>query len=357
MNKKVFEIQEEESIDFIKILTDIWINKELVIKVSLYFFILGIILSISLSDVYRASSIFYPHIESSDNSQDLRNLAGIAGIDITNDVSSNVPSNLYPLLINSPIFKIKILDEVIYHNGNKMTYREYIRESHSSFSLIKILLYPISIIKDFFKKSDENKNLNFQILQLSEEEFELHEKLDDLIFLDLNESEGFIELSVDDEDPLIASQIATAAEKKLQLSIIDFKLKNIKATYEFTSNQLEIAKQNFYFLQDSLAKFKDNNRNIRSDLFLNQLSRIESEYSFSRNIYNELGISKERTSIDVQKNTPIFTIIKPVVIPNETSEPKRVIIIIIFTFLGFIVSSFYVLIKPFLFNVLNKINN
>ena len=58
---------------------------------------------------------------------------------------------------------------------------------------------------------------------------------------------------------------------------------------------------NFYSLQDSLAIFRDSNKNIKSDLFLNQFSRIESEYLISKNIYNELAINKEKTAIDVQK--------------------------------------------------------
>ena len=52
--------------------------------------------------------------------------------------------------------------------------------------------------------------------------------------------------------------------------------------------------QNKIHQLDSLAKFKDKNKNIRSDLFFNQFSRIESEYNISRNIYNELALNKEK---------------------------------------------------------------
>ena len=42
-----------------------------------------------------------------------------------------------------------------------------------------------------------------------------------------------------------------------------------------------------------------------------------------KNIYNELALYVEKTAIDV-KNTPIFSIIKPVVIPKKKSDPKEV---------------------------------
>ena len=108
---------------------------------------------------------------------------------------------------------------------------------------------------------------------------------------------------------------------------------------------------NFYKLQDSLAVFSDKNRNIKSDLFLNKYSRIESEYNISKNIYNELALSKEKTAIDVKKNTPIFTIIKPVVIPNEKSDPKRSLIVIVFSFIGLVIMTGYTLLKPSLIEI------
>ena len=99
------------------------------------------------------------------------------------------------------------------------------------------------------------------------------------------------------------------------------------------------------------------NKNIKSDLFLNQFSRIESEYNLSENIYNELALNKEKIAIDVRKNTPIFTVIKPVVIPNDRFEPKRSIIVLIYSFLGIIISSFWVLIKNPFFNIITNIRS
>ena len=85
--------------------------------------------------------------------------------------------------------------------------------------------------------------------------------------MNINDSDGIIQLSVLDENPEISATIAKLAKEILQESIINFKIKNIKEVYNFTSNQLEIAKINLFKLQDSIATFKDGNKNIRSDLF------------------------------------------------------------------------------------------
>ena len=69
--------------------------------------------------------------------------------------------------------------------------------------------------------------------------------------------------------------------------------------------------------------------NIKSDVFMNQYSRIQSEVRILESIYNELALNNEKILIDVRKNTPIFTVIKPVVIPNEKDSPARLNIVIL----------------------------
>tara|TARA_B100000963_G_C22630883_1_gene674881 strand:+ start:934 stop:2016 length:1083 start_codon:yes stop_codon:yes gene_type:complete len=359
MSKKNVEINEIDFKDIIKLFSTLWINKKLIVIVTTLFFLVGIAYSLSLKNIYRSSSIFYPHYEKIDNSNNLRSLAGLAGINLESESSSNIPSSLYPKLISSPIFKRKILDEIINFEGVELSYRDYLL-SDSSFSLnIKgLLFFPITFLGNLITKEDSIENNNYSdILNFSNEEYEIHQYLNDIIRLDLNEKEGFIELSVDDQNPYIASQLAKIAKNILQESIIEFKIKNINATYNFISDQLEIAKNNFYILQDSLAKFKDKNKNIKSDLFLNQYSRIESEYNVSRNIYNELAINKEKIAIDVRKNTPIFTVIKPVVIPNDRLKPKRKTIVLIYSFFGIVITSIWVLIKNPLYDIISDIRS
>jgi uncharacterized protein involved in exopolysaccharide biosynthesis len=47
----------------------------------------------------------------------------------------------------------------------------------------------------------------------------------------------------------------------------------------------------------------------------------------------------EQSKLQVSKDTPIFSVLKPVVVPNEKSGPKRLLIIAIWTFLGLIFSA------------------
>ena len=92
--------------------------------------------------------------------------------------------------------------------------------------------------------------------------------------------DGFIELTVFDKSPEVSSIIAMKSNDILQKSIINFKLKNISDVYNFTLKQLKLAQNNLFEIQDSLANFKDSNKNIKSILFSNQLKRLKQNTIF-----------------------------------------------------------------------------
>ena len=53
-------------------------------------------------------------------------------------------------------------------------------------------------------------------------------------------------------------------------------------------------------------------------------------------IFIEVAKQVEQAKLQVSKDTPIFSILKPVVVPNEKSGPKRILIIALWVFLGFV---------------------
>ena len=228
MTKKTNNIFEEDTIDIIKILSSLWKNKYFILKFTFIFSFFGFIYSLSLNNIFTASSTFYPHYEANSlsPSQGLKSLAGLAGIDFGNERSDNIPPTLYPNIINSPQFKIDILDTKINYNGTKLSYREYLLNKNNNYDFKDILLYPISLISDLFSKENIDSEIYIDnILKISEEEYKLHEEISDLMLIELNEKERFIKLSVKDNNPMIASQIAKIANEILQKNIIEFKLK------------------------------------------------------------------------------------------------------------------------------------
>ena len=110
-------------------------------------------------------------------------------------------------------------------------------------------------------------------------------------------------------------------------------------------------------LQDEIANFRDKNLDISSSLFKNKLDRLNSELSISQSVVQQLASQVEQAKLQVSKDTPVFTIINEVSIPYKKSYPKRSLIVILFTILGFSVSITFHILSPTLKNLREKIIN
>ena len=99
--------------------------------------------------------------------------------------------------------------------------------------------------------------------------------------------------------------------------------------------------------QEELAQFRDANRNFASAIAKATEERLSNEYTVALGVYSELAKQREQAGIQVKEDTPIFTIVEPVTVPNEPSKPKRALILVAFVFLGGFIGIGLVLVLPF----------
>ncbi|MGY8950029.1 MAG: GNVR domain-containing protein, partial [Flavobacteriales bacterium] len=196
-----------------------------------------------------------------------------------------------------------------------------------------------------------------EIYSVSQEDKELFNTIADALSLSINDKEGFITISFTDSDKNIAAQITQITQNLLQEKIIEFKNQSSNEMLDFAIKQYDENKNSYEKLQDKRAIFVDKNINISSSLFQNKLDRIESEVNISESIVQQLASQVEQAKLQVNKDTPVFTTIQPVTIPFERSAPKRSLIVIVFGFLGIVVSVGYVLVKEPLNEIIKSIKS
>ncbi|MGC6422878.1 MAG: GNVR domain-containing protein, partial [Flavobacteriaceae bacterium] len=138
--------------------------------------------------------------------------------------------------------------------------------------------------------------------------------------------------------------------------VIAYKLEKLNDNLLFTQKQYTQKQKEFESLQDRLALFKDRNQNISSSRFQSQLQRLQSEYDIALSVLQELAKQLETTKLQVNRDTPIFTVIEPVIVPHEREQPKRKLIVLIWTFLGGVLSCGWVLVRHPAKEIFEKIN-
>jgi LPS O-antigen subunit length determinant protein (WzzB/FepE family) len=339
-----------DEIDLIELLKKIYLEKKLILKISVLAALFGVVYALFQPNEFTSSTTFIPQLSSGvkTGGSSLSGLASLAGINIGSmESSSEFPPTLYPQVVNGVPFRVELLSNEITLNNELVAVKDYL-EKKSSFNILgTIKKYTIglpSLILSSFKNQKEYTNES-KIYSITNDDETLFKILENNLSLSINEKEGFITISFTDTNKNIAAQITQISQNLLQEKIIEFKNKSSREMLDFALKQYSDKKESYEKLQDEKAVFVDKNINISSSLFQNKLNRLESEVNISESIVQQLASQVEQAKLQVNKDTPVFTTIKPVTIPFERSAPKRSLIVIIFLFLGFVLSCGYVLVK------------
>ena len=351
----------EDEIDLIELFKKVYKEKKLIFKVTFFAVVLGIVYALFQPNEFTSTTTFIPQLSSGvkTGGSSLGGLASLAGINLGGmESSSEFPPSLYPQVVNGIPFKIDLLSSTINLNGGEILVKDYL--SNQGLNILgKIKKYIIglpSLLLGSFNAQDVVLSKS-EIYSVTQEDEELFKTVSKALSLSINEKEGFITISFTDNDKNIAAQITQIAQTLLQKKIIEFKNQSSKEMLDFATKQYDEKKNSYEKLQDKRAIFVDKNINISSSLFQNKLSRIESEVNISASIVQQLASQVEQAKLQVNKDTPVFTTIQPVTIPFERSAPKRFQIVIVFGFLGIVVSVGYVLVKEPLKEILKSIKS
>lgn len=338
----------DDEIDLIALLKTIFVARRFVIRTTILFAVVGVILALISPVKYNASSTFVPQLSEGQTNSSLGGLASLAGINLS-AIMGNQPQeispSLYPQIAESIPYRLALLDATV--GANETSFRDYILGQDGGVSILSFLKkYTIGLPGLLLnKQTDNNENLDTSLFQITEQDKDLFELLAQVVSIEVDDQEGLVSISVELADRMVAAQLAQAATDLLQSNIISFKSQSARNNLDFIERQFESKRQEFEQIQDSIAVFKDQNLNITSTLYQNQLTRLESRFTVTSSVFQELAGQVEQAKIQVNKDTPIFTIIEPVSVPLERSKPKRTMMVIIWTFLGGVFSVGWVLLK------------
>jgi len=346
------QVFEDDSIDLIPLLKQIYQGRKFIILSAVVAAILGLVVALATPNTYTSGATFIPQTGGdSKPSSSLSGLASLAGINLGGMSSgSDIPPTLYPQIISSVPYKLDLLDKTIEVADSEVSLGEYLWDDSESSILGIVKKYTIGLPSTILSalrgsSSEGTSEEQGELYQISEDDRKLFEALNTKLVLSLNEKEGFVTLEFSDEDKFVAAQVAERAKELLQERIIAFKNQSARELLDFTTKQYQENKASYETLQDSIAIFKDQNLNISSSLYQNRLDRLERELNIASSVVEQLASQVEQAKLQVNKDTPVFTIIEPVTVPFERSAPKRSLIVVIWTFLGVVLSTGYILVK------------
>jgi LPS O-antigen subunit length determinant protein (WzzB/FepE family) len=346
---------QEDAIDIIALLKDLWSARKIILKITLAFTFLGLFVAVFSKNEFTAATTFVPLAQgSSIGGGSLGSLASLAGINIGGGANSEeISPELYPQIVSSIPFQLELLKTPLTIEGQTVpvSYRDYYEKIYSPGVLSTIKKYTIGLPGVFIKlvrSAPENLEASAgsketQLIAISEEEYELIELLERQISLDVNDKEGFISISATLPEAIASAQVALKAQQLLQEYALDFKTQKSIEQLTYIEERYAEKQKAFNTIQISLARFQDQNTGINTALGRTKLLQLQSEYDLAFTVYSELAKQLETQLLQVKKDTPLFTVLKPVTIPTEKSAPKKALILVVYLFLGFVLSVGFVL--------------
>ena len=350
-------IDHSDQIDLIALLKQFWSQRRLILKITLVFTCIGLFVAIFSKNEYTASTTFVPVTQGKSVSGSLGGLASLAGINLgITGSSAEISPELYPQIVNSIPFQKELLHTQLTIEGidTLVTYQAYYKDIYNPGLLAHLKKYTIGLPGVLLGALRSDKAvvsvkdaINPEIISITQEEHALIKQLTDQINLAVNSKEGFVSIEVTLPEAKASAQLTKKAQALLQAYVLQFKTQKSNEELHFIARRFAEKEQEFNSAKLKLATFEDQNRGINTALGRSKLIDLQGDYDLVFSVYSELAKQLEAQRLQVKKDTPIFTVLKPVTTPNEKSAPKRALIVVVYVFLGFVLSLGFVLGKKF----------
>ena len=360
-NEKKPIVKEEE---LYEIANKIFSGRKIILRITIAFFIIGIVIAFSGIKEYTADVSMAPETEGNTSLGGLSSLASMAGVNIGSLGNNNdaLYPLLYPDIINSLPFLTSLLDVPVQTIDGSVdsTYLFYRREIQRRSWIDVVIESPKKLAKSFIslfaKKQywvgDVSK---FDPYYLSEKQFSFIESMKKDLSINIDKKTDVISISFTAQDPKVAAIMVDVMRVKLKESITLYRTKKSESDYLYVEKIYNEAKKDYESSQMRYAEFCEKNRNVTSELLAVEKDRLEADKDLKNTIYVQLAQQLQVSKAKIQQETPAFTILKPASIPSLPSTPRKLTKIFMFVCIGLFLGTSHVLFHDKFKQILNKI--
>jgi uncharacterized protein involved in exopolysaccharide biosynthesis len=284
---------------------------------------MGVLYALLATPLYKSTITMYP--TGSDSGGQISSLKGMAST-FGFDVGGGATFFHIPDIVQSRSLKTKL----IYHkwNSNEFDRPVNLIQYWEIDDTTGISLNPINWIKALFA-SDEGSD--YRTLKWETAALEV---LNDRISVNEGKS-GLITVEILMEEPEIAAEMANT----IYPAIVDFTVethsKQARLNRKFIEERQVEVKEQLTETEDALKIFRERNRSIMESPQLQlEIERLMREVEIKTQVYITLQQQYELARIDEVKETPSVIILDEGIPAVKKDQPKRKLIVIIFTLLG-----------------------
>ncbi len=356
------EQEEEEGIDIMELVRNLWNGRKTIIICTAIFIVLGLVAALTMKRTYTVTTVMVPQT-GSDSKGGLSSLAAMAGFDMGMAATGGELSPLiYPQIVSSVPFRLQMMHTPLHYKkcDTLISMYDYALAKYdkpSVFFYVKkyTIGLPGVIMGAISKKPEEvalpggmgnDESKGPKPVVVSQNEYKMLQDMDQVVSLAVDKKEGYITLTVNGSEPIQTAELALKAQKLLQDEITNFRIEKSKSDLEYIQARYNEAKAEAERYQVNVAASTDKLQNVVTTAARVGNARAQSKYTVANTVYMELSKQLEQAKMQVKKDTPSFSIIEPVTIPMKPSN-SRAKTLVIWTFLGIVLGCGIVLVKGY----------
>lgn len=333
----------EKEIDIIALIKAIWDCRKKILKWGAYGLLAGIIIAFSIPREYTSVTKVAPEGQNSMANGSMGALASMVGADIGAG-TEGLNEKMYPEIISSTPFILEFADINVEYKKNTMPLSEYMLEHTREPWWKYIVRFPIKVI-GWASKIGQDKTDTLTIKNSPAIQYSFAKTMTASIHFESDKKSGAITITSTFQNPNVAKTVSDSLTSKLQKYITEYRTAKTRQNLVSNTKMLKEARQNYYKTDEEYAAAVDRNRNIISKSAEIKLDRLQNERDLAFQVYQHLAMQVETDRVKLQEETPILTIIEPATTPIHPSAPRKVLIIVAFTFLGGLVIPFKIVLK------------
>ena len=339
-------------------------NKKLILIVTGAFFILGAIAAFTGIKKYTVNVVVAPETSNTSQLGTIGSLASMAGIDISgmNGGSDAIYPLLYPDIVESLPFLVGLLNVPVQSLDGKidcpyLDYRQkYYRKSFGEKIKSTTKKTAKKIANLFVKETrflgDPQK---IDPYYLSEGQLSLVEGVKKDIHINVDKKTDVITIGFTDQEPKVTAIMADSITARLHKFIISYRTQKAQNDYDYFQKLYRESKTEYEAAQLAYALFRDRNQGLIKESAMIESDRLEAEKELKGTVYTQWAQQLQFAEAKVQESTPAFTILKPAAIPALPSTRRKLATIFLWTVVGFILVSVWILIKDPIKRIISKL--
>lgn len=345
--------EEEGTIDLLEIAANLWANRKKLIIWSVCGAVLGLIVAFSIPKEYTVSVKLAPEVNDNKGaSGSLGALASMAGLSSTTSGTDAVYPMLYPDVVSSVPFLTSLFDvkvETAEDDPQTVTVQQYLEEDTSSPWWSAVMGLPFKLIGLFTPDQPVDPTHKLDNFRLTKDEDKLVKALGERVTASVDTKTSVVTVNVTMQDPVVSAILADTVVERLKDFVTDYRTSKARHDLEYAEQLNEEARQKYYIAQQKYAAYLDRNQGIVFRSAQVERERLENETALAFNVYNTTAQQVQRAQAKVQEALPVYAVISPATVPVKASKPRKLLILIGFTFLAFVACAAWIqFLKPML---------